>query len=396
MLRTILAGVFVVATVAVLLEGIAAVWLRFRPWPDDGRPRHRPIALDPSVGYGYDRRDYLESPNTKDAAGPSRFYALRRHGPPSDGGKPLTILALGGSTTDPILQVKYSGIHGDWPYRLGERLAASGRSVEIANAGMVGNLAAQELTRLVALLPESRADVVISLGGINEIYFADRGWYRDIDNRCASKFLLAALDDVPSGGTIQHGDLSLRSSSPLHWLRGTALERVVREWRRGAGERDEDAMLAVSTDPNAIEALRSAVELSIDRRERLALAADAWLVNMRMMQAVCREFGVELLVVLQPAMGVNASREELVAAWRATVEAGSPDPVLHALLARKGGLESLSHLYELLRERGRSLEVFRDASLPGILPDTAEYWHSPRYPNAKGNERIAEAIAKML
>jgi hypothetical protein len=384
MFRKVLAGLLIVATAAVLLEGLAAAWLRFRPTTDDGRPRHRPIAIDPSVGYGYDHRDYLESPNTMDAVGPSRLYTLRHYGTPEgDGGTPLTILALGGSTTDPILQVKYSGTGGDWPHRLGQRLAAAGRSVSIANAAMVGNLAAQELSRLVAVLPESGADVVISLGGINEIYF----------NRCAPKFLLDALGELSSGGSLHHGDLSLRSASPLHRLHGTAIERLVRELRRGPRHGGEDVMTGERASG---ESLRASFELSDERRALLEKAADAWLIHNRMMQAICREFGVRHLVVLQPAMGVTATRESLVAAWQASVDAGSPDPVLHALLARKGALESLAYLYAALREHGRSIEGFHDASLPAIMPDTAEYWHSPRYPNAKGNARVAEVIEKLL
>lgn len=391
MSRKVTTGLVAVIAAVMLLEGLAAFALRFLPWHDDGRPRHRPITLDPAVGYGYDRRDYLESPNTRDAVGPSRFYSLRRHGPPpAEGGKPLTILALGGSTTDPILQVKYSGTGGDWPHQLGELLAATGQSVEIANAAMVGNLAAQELGRLVAVLPESRADVVISLGGINEIYVADRAWYRDPDNRCAPKFLLAAFDEIPSGGSLHQGHLTLRSASPLHRLRATALKQLVDTFR---SDRDEDAMPA---GPHTSESLRIAVALSDDRKARLAQAADKWLVHVRMMQAICREFGVRPLIVLQPAMGVNASREELVTAWQRTVEAGAPDRVLQTLLAGRGRLESLTHLYGLLRDRGRTLDGFRDASLPGILPDSVEYYHSPRYPNARGNARIAKAIFDML
>ena len=142
MLRTLLLCLFAVVAALVLLEGLASLWLRFRR-PPDGAVNHRPIAIDPAVGYGYDRRDYRESPNTSGSAGPSRFCSRRRYGSTAsaEGDRGLSILALGGSTTDPILQVKYSGIDGTWPHLLGERLAAEGRPSEISNAGMVGNLA---------------------------------------------------------------------------------------------------------------------------------------------------------------------------------------------------------------------------------------------------------------
>lgn len=389
MTRTIVVGLAVFIGATVLLEGLAAAWLHRCALATAATPRRRPIALDPSVGYGYDPRDYAAAAGT---AG-SRLYTRRRYGPsPPAGEKPLTILALGGSTTDPILQAKYAGVGGDWPHQLGERLAAAGRPVEIVNAAVVGNLAAQELVRLVAVLPESRADVVVSLGGINEIYFADRAWYRDPDNRCAPKFLLDAIDELPSGGRLHHGDVALRSTSPLHWLRGTAIERLVRDLWHGR-RADDDAL---PTGPGTDESLRATTDLPKERRERLAEAADAWLVHERMMRAVCREFGVRHVVVLQPALGVNATREALVAAWRETVDAGAPDEVLQRTLARPGAHESLAHLYGLLRERGRTLDDFHDASLPPLLPDSGAYYHSPRYPNARGNARIAAAIQELL
>lgn len=397
MLRTLLLGFFALVASAAMLEGLASLWLWFRR-PPDGAVEHRPIAVDPAVGYGYDRRDYRDSPNTSGSVGPSRFCSWRRYGSTTSAGgdRGLSILALGGSTTDPILQVKYSGIDGTWPHLLGERLAAEGRPSEISNAGMVGNLAAQELVRLIAILPESRADVVISLNGINELYFADRDWYRDPDNRCAAKFLLSAFDEIPSGGRLFHGDLRLASTSLLHWIRGTSIEATVRELRHGRKDREGEASSIGSGDRVRLESLRTACELSAERRSRLESAADAWLLHVRLMNAICRELDARYIVVLQPAMGVNMSRDELFTAFMASADAGRPDAVLHALLARKGYLESVSYLYTLLRDRGRSLEAFHDTSLPGVLPDSQEFYHSPRYPNAKGNARIADTVLKLL
>lgn len=393
-------GALVIVFCAV--EGVCGLVLRH--W-FAARHVERPLGLDTAVGYGPQSGRHRRMAGT---GRESRFFKAELFRPPIDAADPgdaeehdsrpmpLRILALGGSTTDPVSSLKHAGAGGDWPHLLGRELAAHGRTIEIANGGLVGCLAAQELTRLIAILPDQHFDLVISLTGINEIYSADRGWYQDPDERMSPKFLLAAFEELADGGTLSAGGQMLVATGFMPWVKRRTTTRLMGQlWRKGFS-RDEATWPNKNVDSADWERLAKPVVLAADRRAALERAATAWLAHVRLMAAVSEECGARYVAVLQPAMGVGLTRTELVHSLRDSMDRGEPDAAIRTLLSRPGYLESIDLLYRFMREGAAGQPWFVDFSGPEVLPASATWFHSPRYPNADGNQRIALRLAEAV
>lgn len=399
-----LQGLGAVVLVASAIEGLCSVALRF--WPDSRQADEvqQPLGLDPAVGYGPTVAGHRDTT----ADGGSRFFTVESFRPDHTAAEPagaaghdseracLRILTLGGSTTDPVSSLKHAGAGGSWPHLLGRELAARGRAVEIANAGLVGCLAAQELTRLIAIQPDHRFDIVISLTGINETYFADRGWYRDPDERMSPKFLLAAFEELADGGRLAVGGQTLVATGIVPWIRRRAPVRLagrLRAMTASSAGRERPVTAMSSAD---WERLETPVELTADRHAALQRAATAWLTHVKLMAAVSRELGARYIAALQPALGVGKSREELVDSLRESLDRGQADETLHTLLARPGYLESIDSLYRSMREGAAGQPWLLDLSGPDVIPASNAGFHSPRYPNARGNHLIAVRLADAI
>jgi hypothetical protein len=391
--------------VACAVECMCGLALRSWPEVDHGDEVQRLLGLDAAVGYGPTTNGPRNA--ASDGTG-SRFFTLESFTPRAAtrvpdsptardaASRPLRILALGGSTTDPVSSLKHAGRGGDWPHLLGQELAARGHTVEVANAGLVGCLAAQELTRLIAILPDHRFDVVISLTGINETYFADRAWYHDPDERMSPKFLLAAFEELADGGTLSAGGQTLVATGIMPWIRRRAPVRLAGQLRAmtaSSAGRGRPVTAMSSADWNKLE---TPVMPTADRHAALQRAATVWLTHVKLMAAVSRELGARYIGALQPALGVGMSRDELVDSLRESLDRGQADETLHTLLARPGYLESIDSLYRSMREGAAGQQWFLDLSGPDVIPASTGGFHSPRYPNAQGNHLIAVRLADAI
>jgi hypothetical protein len=393
-----------VVLVACAIEGFCGLTLRVWPGSRQADEVQQPLGLDPAVGYGPTVAGHR---GTKADGSGSRFFTIESFRPDRTTAEPaggadrrserpcLRILTLGGSTTDPVSSLKHAGKGGDWPHLLGRELAARGRAVEIANAGLVGCLAAQELTRLIAILPDHPFDIVISLTGINETYFADRGWYRDPDERMSPKFLLAAFEELADGGTLSAGGQTLIATGIVPWIRRRAPVRLVSQLREMAAS-STDRVRPVPAVASDWEQLETPVVLTADRRAALERAATAWLTHVKLMAAVSRELGVRYIAALQPAMGVGMSRDELVDSLRESLARGQPDETIHTLLSRPGYFESIDFLYRSMRKGAAGQPWLLDLSGPDVIASSTKGFHSPRYPNARGNHLIAVRLADAI
>ncbi|MGB8853255.1 MAG: hypothetical protein WCC69_06805 [Pirellulales bacterium] len=401
----ILRGLGAAVFMACAAECMCGLALRAWPEADRGDEVQQLLGLDAAVGYGptIERSHAAASDGTG-----SRFFTLESFEPRAASrvpdsstardaaSRPLRILALGGSTTDPVSSLKHAGRGGDWPHLLGQELAARGHSVEIANAGLVGCLAAQELTRLIAILPDHRFDIVISLTGINETYFADRAWYRDPDERMSPKFLLAAFEELADGGTLSAGGQTLVATGIVPWIRRRSPVRLVGRLRELAASKNGGPPSITVHDSAQWERLQTPAPPVADQSAALDRAAAAWLTHVKLMAVISRELGARYIAALQPAMGVGMSRNELVAALRESLDRGQPDAAIHALLSRPGYLERVDSLYRSMREGAAGQPWFVDLSGPKVIPASMAGFHSPRYPNAQGNHLIAVRLAKVV
>lgn len=404
LLNRFLQGLGAVVLVACTVEGICGLALRVLPEADQAEDMQRQLGLDPAVGYG----PTVTGQRGTKADGDSRFFTVESFRPDRTAAEAagvadhdsdracLRILTLGGSTTDPVSSLKHAGRGGDWPHLLGQELAARGHSVEIANAGLVGCLAAQELTRLIAILPDHRFDIVISLTGINETYFADRGWYRDPDERMSPKFLLAAFEELADGGTLSAGGQTLVATGIVPWIRRWAPVRLTGQLRAMTASSAGRGRPVTAVSSADWEQLETPVVLTADRHAALQRAATAWLTHVKLMAAVSRELGARYIAALQPALGVGMSRDELVDSLRESLDRGQADETLHTLLARPGYLESIDSLYRSMQEGTAGQPWFLDLSGPDGIPAATAEFHSPRYPNARGNQRIAVRLADAI
>lgn len=91
--------------------------------------------------------------------------------PPPDFGAALTIIAVGGSTTESF----YVSDHQTWPYRLGERLAQTFDGVWVNNAGISGLSTYGQLILLKDYIVRLRPKVALFLVGVNDLGRAEAG-----------------------------------------------------------------------------------------------------------------------------------------------------------------------------------------------------------------------------
>jgi lysophospholipase L1-like esterase len=337
--------------------------------------------IDPVTGHAHVPEDFALSASTADSISTSRHFTLKPFPADPDPTR-LRIVTLGGSTTDPLGD-RFSGRNGTWPDHLGTLAEARGQPVEIANAAVGGFSSAQELLRLLSVTAFHPVDLVIALNGINEIYLEQNGLYADDDNLMASDIFLnnvhrgrRAIIDY-DGRTFVPCGLGVCFNSRLWQALESGIDQVFSGFRR----RDPSSAEAVLLDPDTLA--------------RLDRAADQWSRNVDSAHAVAAVNGAAYLVFLQPTMGLDRSRAEIVAA----IEQAPADDPLRSFaddLLGSAYVERLGALYERLRERCAARTFCVDLSRPEHLPSTAEFYTDPRHPNSQGNARIAALIADHL
>lgn len=170
----------------------------------------------------------------------------------------LTIVALGGSTTDPL-----GG--KSWPEFLYERLNADGQSVRVFNGGVAGYSSNQELLKLIRDVLPLGPDLIISLNGVN-----DMGYMHSTTNHPMVHPYQKKVFSAITG--------SAQPTAPI-------LPNAV------------SALLLLFQRPPAVGLNLGTI---VKRKD-----FDQWADNVRMMHAVSSEFGVPYLCFLQPVLGVG-------------------------------------------------------------------------------------------
>lgn len=139
--------------------------------------------LDPHLGYAHGETERgvraLKSKYTW-----MRGFAIYSKKPLDQLDRPI-ILALGGSTTDPI-QYGHS-----WPEELAKILEEKGIPATVINGGIGGYSTNQELIKLIRDGVEFGPDLVISYSGVN-----DRGQYGELPNPMVHKYQRKVFSEI--------------------------------------------------------------------------------------------------------------------------------------------------------------------------------------------------------
>lgn len=387
--RLVAINLLVFGVMVLALEALAAVVLQLQQGRGQGDPLTWNLQLDPAVGHGHLPSDYRDNSNTRGWPSPTRHASQKRYG--AAAGRPRQLLVLGGSTTDP-LGTQFSGREGTWPDHLGRLLAAPGRPVTIANAGVAGATSAQELARFLAVSRRLSPELVLSLNGINETYFYDRKVFRDPDDAQASEVLLNALRSLDRGGYLVVGERRLYACGRICVGRSSIGDLFDLLWQRQR-EAAERQRLRTPVDWRDLERPR---QVRAALRARIVAAAELWESNVTLMAALAAQRGVPYRVFLQPSLGVGQDRAALAAELRRLGPATPAGALLRELLEQGAYLERINALYGELRQRCGRIAGCTDISLPPLTLTPQLQYTDPRHPSSAGNAEIARRIVARL
>lgn len=257
----------------------------------------------------------------------------------SDDEDVLRIIALGGSTTDPVPGY-------DWPRSLFELLEAKGVRVQVFNGGVSGYSSNQELLKLIRDVMPLDPDLVVSLSGINDLGFLHSVKGHPMVHPYQRKIMLHLVE---------------ASSEPPIVLPNTvlALRHVMSSRRESA--KGVNWGPVVRTEP-----------------------VDQWLRNVRMMGSIAEEFEFNYLCFLQPIMGIgeyalSEKEKEMLEeaidryAWR-----------------KKNYLEAVGTFYAGASEGMNRLSYCVDLS--DAFAGSSGLYRDARHQNVRGVRALADAI----
>ena len=264
--------------------------------------------------------------------------AFRVFGDEEDEGA-LRIVALGGSTTDPYNQ-------GHWSGALSKLLASEGIPARVHNGGVGSYSTNQEVIKLIRDALALNPHVVVSVDAVTEKSLAK----------------------------------SISPSTPMV----NEPQREIMEYV--AGSASQSVFM-----PNLARLLGSGEEILQEPHwghPAEMKAEEVWEKNVRIMNAVCREFGIRYLAVLQPIMGFGSyersAREEEM--WEERSQRLHPDGTPYH--------KALIRYYEAAQVRCERLAYCAD--LTGIYAGKSDLYGDPRHPNPEGYRLLGEAIHQEL
>lgn len=214
--------------------------------------------VDPHLGYA-------ASPTRNPLLEPGKNYV--RYGRENAA---LTIVALGGSTTDAYTAAVLEMSDVDptdpynWPRDLYRLMSSEGIDASVINAGTLGYNSSQDLLKLLRDMLPLRPDIVIALEGVNDL-----GFIFSVENHpYVAKYQKKLLDAITA---------------------------------------DRQTLMIM---PNLVRLVSSTLYSGVRTVEGYTLGvpdettpAKHWHRNMRAANALCEEFGVEYLCILQPLQG---------------------------------------------------------------------------------------------
>lgn len=334
---------FVPFALAVLVEGAGYTWLKAHG-NDTYRPFLKRGAIQEAEGL-LDTRDsfsYLD-PHLSHAHNPA---AIERQGYATapgfavfgaiDAPDALTVVALGGSTTDPLTGTS-------WPLFLADRLAEAGYTARVLNGGVAGYSSNQELLKLIRDVLPLEPDLVLSLNGVNDLGFMHSTTNHPMVHPYQKRVLAAV-----SG--------SAQPASPLL--------------------------------PNAVSAVASLFQDSPEIGLHLGTVVrradfEQWFSNARAMRAVAAEFEIPYVCFLQPILG--AGDYDMAPAEEAMLER-TVDQHAHY----RDYLGDVQAFYAGARERAAGVPYIVDFT--DAFDGHAGMYRDSRHQTEAGSRHLADAV----
>lgn len=295
--------------------------------------------LDPQLGFAHDTQAHPLLGN------PPGFVVYK---PSNITSTPCSrIIALGGSTTDPLTALFLKDAHADydnpynWPKSLQQVLEARGICAEVYNGGVAGYSSSQDLLKLVRDALPLHPDLVIFLQGVNDAGFAHALPGHPMVHPYQKQFLESV--------TREHGTPLLPNVLALFRLFQDTEKRLVKGYSMGP---------EVQVSP-----------------------AEHWARNARLADAIVRASEAMSLVVLQPVLGVGAY---------------TINDAEERLLRERGEkyLKGIREFYAAAQPLCHDMPFTLD--LTNVFENTAGVYLDPRHQNLAGVEVLSEAIANTI
>lgn len=290
--------------------------------------------------------------------------------PPDDMNQRLTVIAVGGSTTE----CAYLSDGKTWPDRLQSRLAESFDKLWVNNAGLDGHSTHGHRILLDSHIAPARPKVVLYLVGINELR-NDRGIGFDGQlptshvRRMAPDDLLTALAERSAIASLIDNLTRHRRSQQLGLTHGWMLHQQL------------------GADPQQLEPREVSPQA---RAERIAEHSEQFLppyrTRLRGLVEATRDHGIEPVLITQPALygpGVDPARRLDLA----------------RLPVRDIDGELAWQVLELYNDVTRQVAAELQAPLIDLarqMPKSTEFFYDHHHFNNRGADRVSQIVAREL
>lgn len=290
--------------------------------------------LDPHLGFAHNQSTDLDL--SDDGAIPG-FVVYGNSSSPDA----LNIVALGGSTTDPIDRE-------NWPMHLHKILTSNGWDAKVYNGGVSGYSSNQELLKLIRDVLPLDPDIVLSLSGINDLGFMHSINMHPMVHPYQQRVLDHLLVETPPKfmpNTMKFISRKKRESiPPLYRIEGRNLGTET------------------STTPAA-----------------------QWARNVRLMHTIAAEMGTTYYCFLQPVLGVGSYVPT-------PQEIKMLDEAISLSKDRYGNW--LREFYTPTIREAAVLPFVED--ITDVFGADNDLYRDARHPNGEGYKRIAERIYQHL
>lgn len=281
--------------------------------------------------------------------------------PPADFAGSLTIIAVGGSTTESF----YLSDGKTWPERLGGQLEKSFGKVWVNNAGMDGHSTFGHAVLLRDYLAGLRPRVLIFMTGLNDMGLAGAGRY--------DKLLTGEGERTPAARLFLKAAVRSRVAA---LAQNVFLYSLAKKAGFAHAQLDMKSLVPVEAGPDLLKALRA----------KHAPFAEAYGGRLKGLIAAARRSGIEPVLATQPLPCGEGTDPETGADL---VRLPTGDEYVNC-----GVKWQILEMYNDAARRAAASEKATLADVARQLPKSSLYFYDIAHFTAQGTEAVAENIYK--